>query len=164
MNATQHFAHDVAKWLNSLPQIRWARPVEVTIGKRIYQGALYCTVHTRQHGERAVTEGTAKPGDEHLSYRFELLGHYPKEYDRSKPVYVWQHDLPVDTAHEESIGEWYIGGYYQHDEPNEYNPFGRVFDLHEWCPATYGYYKGWKVDTQERTRERKPIQVKFLDD
>jgi hypothetical protein len=157
----------VAQWLQSLGQLRgrikWARPVEVTIGKITYQGAMYAEEETRAPQERAVTEGHAKPGDKWPTYAFMLLGLRPK-HKREHNAYTWNHNLPMDD-HGRSIGEWYVSSYYESNETNEYHPFGANFQIREWIVATYGYYKDWKIDTNERyTYDRIPMSVKFLDE
>lgn len=164
----EHTAQAVAQWLLGIPPrhdgtiVTAARPVEVTIGKGTYQGALFTTQLSRTANERAVTEGHAKPGDKYLNHSFLLLGQKPK-HRRAHICYVWKHDLPLDD-HNESIGEWYVSCHSSTGTPSEHQPFGWDFVLSEWAPMTFGPYKGHKIDTLERfTYQRIPMSVKFLD-
>lgn len=158
-------AERMANWLTTLPSVESARPVFVTIKGKRYLGAHYVTVHTYSATERAVDEGPMKAGEEHRSNRIILLGNKPK-LRRANNVFVADlvTEHPLERCYEES-NEWYIGGYYDKGQPNEYHPHGNIWTLHHHKPMNFGYYKGWKIDTGDRYEPypRIPMEIEYLD-
>ena len=140
-------ARELADYLASLPQVESAKPVQVTIGKNTYFGALYVETHEAQPTERVVQEGPIEAGETLRTHCLYLLGKRPK-LRRKNNVFVC--DLKIDSERcYESSDEWYIAGWYE----------GGISDVQRWGnnvlirhnkPMNFGYYKGWKIDTGDR--------------
>lgn len=161
-------AVEYAEWLRNCEKRHTAaRPVRVTLQGKVYEGGLYTIRDVFQVTERACTERQVKPGEEYFTHRISLLGERPRP--KRKTVYVWPHTMPLDARVAESIGEWYVGGWYEgglddKEAEKRFHPFGHHFMLHDWLSATYGPYKGHKIDTLERsTYLRSPMTVEYLD-
>jgi hypothetical protein len=173
-------AFAVAAYLESLPGTEQVRPVEVTIARETFLGAVYVQDRPYEAGMGAVARGKKAAGDPHYSRRFYLLGELPLAYRKAgkdrrgeaKLVFVWEAE------------DWYVaGGYTPHllkpwkapaDFRNVFgggdlrpcNPFGHWFGLHCW-PTNERTPDGDLIgpidryDEQKRKRER--LVVTFLE-
>lgn len=108
-------ATDVAAYLNSLDRTS-AAPVVVRIGRTEYVGATYTQERDTPQGCRAYDAGERT----YYQHGLYLVGSLPASYVRSS-----------HTAYRYPNGarRWYVAGWYDHDEPNDYHPFGRMFQL-----------------------------------
>ena len=95
------------------------REVTVRIGRTTYQGAFYKQDRKVSPGCRAYDEGQRDYTIEGL----EVIGELPASWVRSsRTVYRMAGD----------DRDWYVAGYYNRDEPNEWHPFGKMFALQPW--------------------------------
>jgi hypothetical protein len=113
--ASPHTAESVATWLRTLPHTN-ATPVLVKIGRRLYVGAIYDQRREHHPGTRAYAEGRRH----YYQSGIYLLGRLPASYLRtSRIAYRFQ----------DGSRRYYVAGWYDRDEPNDFHPFGRMFQL-----------------------------------
>lgn len=112
---TNHSARAVAFWLNSLRDTH-ARPIVVKIGRTTFPGATYIQKRQVPEGSRAYAEGKRT----YEQYGLYLLGDLPYAYRRKRA-----------TAFVDSFTgrRFFVGSWFDRDEPNEYHPYGRMFQL-----------------------------------
>lgn len=158
-------AERMSNWLETLPSVESARPVFVTIAGKRYLGAEYVSITEAKSTERVVTEGPMKAGDELRSTRIMLLGPKPKHRRVNNVYRITNAVTPACEVCYEESNEWYIGGYYDQAESNEYHPQGRCWFLHHHKPMNFGYYKSWTIDKGNRYEPypRLDTEIEYLD-
>lgn len=113
MASTEETAQDVATWLNGLPRTA-AAPVLVRIGTQEFAGALYTQTRDVLVGSRAYAAGER----EYAQRALYLLGGLPASYRRSHRIVYRLGD-----------SRWYVASWFDRHTPNQFNPFGRMFQL-----------------------------------
>lgn len=116
-------AYAVTSYLRSLDRT-FATPVLVKIGRTVYPGASYAQVRKTT----APSEAHASGDGYYCQTALYLLGDLPYAYRRRKATVF-------------KVGRtrfvWYVAGWYDQTTPNDYHPFGRMFQLmldrHELC-------------------------------
>jgi hypothetical protein len=106
-------AQTVSQYLNGLPRTT-AAPVLVKIGRTEYVGAIYSQERDTLEGSRAFEAGERT----YVQHGIYLLGDLPASYRRS-----------TRTAYDLDGNRYYVAGYFPQDEPNDFHPFGRMFQL-----------------------------------
>lgn len=115
LEALQARALEVAEWLDTLPAT-FASPHVVRIGRSVYPGAFYLQTRKVLSGCAAYARGERS----YVQRGLYLLGNLPASYRRSSMT-AYQVE-PAGTR-------YFVAGWYDHDDPNEWHPFGRMFQL-----------------------------------
>lgn len=113
MASSEESAQAVASWLNHLPRTA-ATPVLVQIGAQEFAGALFTQTRDSLVGSRAYAAGER----EYAQRALYLLGGLPPSYLRSSRIVYRFGD-----------GRWYVASWFSRHTPNQFNPFGRMFQL-----------------------------------
>ncbi len=172
-------AWSVSAYLRTLPRVRTAKAVRVTMGTESFLGAYYTQANIYTAGMDAVTRGQKRIGDEsYPDRRFYLLGETPKmwrnagEGSRGESRLIWTYDGEDWTG---------CGGYTPHliapfgrgdfrsefggGDIRPFHPFGYWFDISMWPTNTltpHGEPFGRVDKYDDRPRKRIPLNVEFL--
>lgn len=115
--AEPYTAQDVADFLNSGDRTN-AVPVTVRIGRTTYVGASYVQTRDVSPGCRAYEEGQRT----YVQGGYYLLGALPASFLRKRSTVYSASSV---------MGAFYVACWFGQDgeEPNEWHPFGRMFQL-----------------------------------
>lgn len=115
VSALQDKALEVCAWLDTMPRT-YAAPVVVRIGRRLYAGATFTQI--RETGEGTPAYAAGERGYCHSGMY--LLGEKPYAYRRRSAT-----AFRIPGAR----WPWFVAGWYEKAEPNEWYPFGQMFLL-----------------------------------
>jgi len=108
-------------WITSKPGVEWAKPVQVVIDGKTYDGVFYC---------RNLRLIETVPGLHNLpTYWFALLGQPPRNYYRT--IFLYDHDHPRSIFFQGIGGQWQVISYHRGTSKKERYPFGDFFVLDE---------------------------------
>jgi hypothetical protein len=126
----------------------------------VYVGARYLEVRHYREGERQVTDGGKKVGDEYLEEWFYLLGPVPKTNQPRNRRGFCKICYQIEGRTDGSF-DWYVACHSSTANPNEHQPFGAFFMLHRW-PSEFPWMGA--IDQYEETKNvRCPISVETID-
>jgi hypothetical protein len=130
--AIDHREKDLAKgptplvsWLHGLSGISEVRPVVLTVGREVFQGAEYRATGVYTQGMDAVQRGDHKAGDTYAETRYYFLGPIPACRQRRQSICFTHNGRTL-----------YLSSYMDANKltpaNKEYHPFGASFMLGIW--------------------------------